>query len=120
VLVGPRADRPAVVYNRAMNAKVAKCLLLSKVLVADGMMTDDERGFLDTMMMAYGLDDDERRAVIELEGWDEAEPFLRALPLEQRQALVEQMVDAASADGRLNAHELAAIQQVSRELGVGP
>jgi uncharacterized tellurite resistance protein B-like protein len=102
-----------------MNAKVAKCLLLSKVLVADGVMTEEERGFLETMMAAYGLDDGERRRVIDLEGWDEAEPFLRALPLEQRQALIEQLVDAASADGRLSPHELATIQSVARELGIG-
>ena len=101
-----------------MNAKVAKCLLVSKVLVADGMMTDDERGFLDTMMTALALDADERRRVIELEGWDEAESFVRGLSLDERQALVEQLVDAASADGRLSAHELATIKQVASELGV--
>jgi uncharacterized tellurite resistance protein B-like protein len=101
-----------------MNAKVAKCLLVSKVLVADGMMTDDERGFLDAMMTALALDDDERRRVIELEGWDEAEALVRALSLEERQQLVEQLVDAASADGRLSAHELATIKQVASELGV--
>lgn len=103
-----------------MNAKVAKCLLLSKVLVADGVMTDEERGFLETMMTAYGLDDDERRRVIELEGWEEAEPFLRSLPIEERQALIEQLVDAASADGRLSPHEVATIKDMARELGVGP
>jgi uncharacterized tellurite resistance protein B-like protein len=103
-----------------MNAKVAKCLLLSKVLVADGVVTDEERGFLETMMTAYGLDDDERRRVVELEGWDEAEPLLRALPIEERQALIEQLVDAASADGRLSPHELATIKDLARELGVGP
>jgi len=101
-----------------MNAKVAKCLLVSKVLVADGIMTDDERGFLETMMTAFGLDDDERRRVIELEGWDAAERFVRELPLEQRQELIERMVDAASVDGRLSPHELAAIKQVASELGV--
>lgn len=101
-----------------MNAKVAKCLLVSKVLVADGMMTDDERGFLETMMTALGLDDDERRGVIELEGWDEAEPLVRALSLDERQQLVEQLVDAASADGRLSANELATIKRVAAALGV--
>ncbi len=101
-----------------MNAKVAKCLLVSKVLVADGMMTDDERGFLDAMMTALALDADERRCVIELEGWDEAERLLRALPVEERQALVEQLVDAAAADGRLSAHELATIRQVASGLGI--
>src|SRR4029078_8806540 len=60
-----------------MNAKVAKCLLVSKVLVADGMMTDDERRFLETMMTALALHPEERRRVIDLEGWDEAEPTRR-------------------------------------------
>jgi uncharacterized tellurite resistance protein B-like protein len=100
-----------------MNAKVAKCLLVSKVLVADGMMTDDERGFLETMMTALALDD-ERRRVIDLEGWDEAEPLVRALSLDERQQLVEQLVDAASADGRLSANELATIKRVAAALGV--
>jgi len=101
-----------------MNEKVAKCLLVSKVLVADGLMTDDERAFLEAAMTALALDPDERRRVIELDGLDEAEPVVRALSLEQRRALVEQLVDAASADGRLSGNELATIRQVAAELGV--
>lgn len=101
-----------------MNEKVAKCLLVSKVLVADGMMTDEEHAFLDAMMTAEGLDADERRRVIELEGWDDAERHLRALPGEQRRALIEQLVDAASADGRLSANELATIRRLAAELGI--
>jgi uncharacterized tellurite resistance protein B-like protein len=101
-----------------MNAKVAKCLLVSKVLVADGMMTDDERRFLETMMTALALDPEERRRVIDLEGWDEAEPLVRGLSLEERQQLIEQLVDAASADGRLSANELATIKRVATALGV--
>jgi uncharacterized tellurite resistance protein B-like protein len=102
----------------AMNDKVARCLLVSKVLVADGMMTDDERGFLDGMMTSLGLDPEERRQVIELEGWDDAEPLVRALSVDQRLELIAQLVDAASADGKLSALELAAIQRVAAELGV--
>lgn len=101
-----------------MNEKVAKCLLVSKVLVADGMMTDDERGFLEAMMTALALDPDERRRVIELEGWDDAERLLGALSLDQRRDLVASLVDAASADGRLSAHELTTIKRVSSELGL--
>ena len=93
-----------------MTAKVAKCLLVSKVLVADG--------FLDAMKAAEGLDADERRRVIELDGWDEAEQLVRALPIEQRRALIERLVDAASADGRLSPHELATIQTLAADLGV--
>ncbi|MEO7735478.1 MAG: TerB family tellurite resistance protein [Kofleriaceae bacterium] len=101
-----------------MNEKVARCLLVSKVLVADGMMSDDERGFLDDMMTHLELDAEERRQVVELEGWDDAEPLVRALSIDQRLELIAQLVDAASADGKLSALELAAIQRVSAELGV--
>ena len=101
-----------------MNEKVAKCLLIAKVLVADGIMTDDERSFLEAVMAAEGLDADERRQVIELDGWDDAERLVRALPIDQRRALIEQLVDAASADGRLSGHELATIRQLSADLGV--
>jgi uncharacterized tellurite resistance protein B-like protein len=101
-----------------MNEKVAKCLLVSKVLVADGMMTDEERGFLDGMMANLGLDPDERRRVVELEGWSEAEAVLGALSLEARRDLIASLLDAASADGKLSAHELATIQRAATELGI--
>lgn len=99
-----------------MNDNVAKCLLVSKVLVADGMMTDDERGFLDAMMTALALDPEQRRQVIELEGWDDAEPVVRGLSLDERRALITQLVDAAAADGRLSPNELATIQRVAAAL----
>src|SRR5690242_7900365 len=101
-----------------MNEKLARCLLVSKVLVADGIMTDDERGFLDETMAAEGLTPEERRRVIELEGWDEAAQLVRALPLEQRRALIDQLVDAAAADGRLSVHELATIRELTAQLGL--
>jgi len=101
-----------------MNEKVAKCLLVSKVLVADGMMTDDEHAFLDALMAAEGLDPDERRRVIELDGWDEAEQLFRALPVERRRDLLGDLFDAASADGRLSTQELATIRDVAAGLKV--
>lgn len=102
-----------------MNANVAKCLLVSKVLVADGMMSDDEREFLGGMMTKLGLTDGERKRVIDLEGWDEAEPIVQALSGDEKQELVELLVDAASADGRLSPHELATVKRVSKALGLG-
>lgn len=101
-----------------MNEKVAKCLLVSKVLVADGMMTDDEHAFLDALMTAEGLDPEERRRVVDLEGWDEAEQLFRALPEDRRRALLGHLVDAASADGRLSTQELATIREVAAGLDV--
>ena len=99
-----------------MNANVAKCLLVSKVLVADGMMSEDERTFLTNMMTKLGLSDADRARVIDLEGWDQAEPIVDALSEDERRELVELLVDAASADGRLSPHELATVQKVSAAL----
>ena len=101
-----------------MNTNVAKCLLVSKVLVADGMMSDGEKEFLANMMTKLGLTDDERKRVIELEGWDEAEPIVKGLSEDERRSIVELLVDAASADGKLSPHELAAVKRVSAALNL--
>jgi uncharacterized tellurite resistance protein B-like protein len=101
-----------------MTTNVAKCLLVSKVLVADGMMSDDERAFLHAMMIKLGLSEAEQRQVIELEGWDEAEPIVNALSDDDKRDIVGLLVDAASADGRMSPHELATVKRVSAALGV--
>ncbi len=101
-----------------MKPNVGKCLLVSKVLIADGMMQDEERAFLAEMMTALDLTPEERTSVVELKGLDQAEPFVRGLPAEERQALVEQLVDAASADGKLSPHELAMVKRLTTALGL--
>ena len=101
-----------------MNLKVAKCLLVSKVLVADGIMTENERVFLDKMMRGLGLDEGERRRVLDLEGWDQAEPVVAKLTDEEKRELVSTLVDAASADGKLSPLELASVKRITAALGV--
>src|SRR5262252_5609885 len=101
-----------------MDLRVAQCLLVSKVLVADGRMTDEERAFLDEVMQHFALTDAERQRVIDLEGWDEAERVAKGLPQDQKRALVEKLVDAASADGKLGPLESKTVQEISRALGL--
>ena len=101
-----------------MNLKVAKCLLVSKVLVADGIMTENERVFLDKMMKGLGLDEAERRGVLDLEGWDEAEPVVAKLSENEKREFVSMLVDASSADGRLSPLELATVKRITAALGV--
>jgi len=101
-----------------VNTNVAKCLVVSKVLVADGIMTEEERGFLDHMMQSLGLSETERRTVYDLEGLDDAEAIVKALPIEERREIVSQLVDAASADGKLSPLEMDVAKRVTRALGV--
>lgn len=101
-----------------MNANEAKCLVVSKVLVADGMMADGEREFLTELMTTLGLTDEERHRVVELEGLDAADAVVRALPVDERRDLVATLIDASAADGTLSAHELEVVKRLTAALGL--
>ncbi|WXB15925.1 TerB family tellurite resistance protein [Pendulispora albinea] len=93
---------------------------MSKVLVADGMMTAEERALLETTMTQAALSPEERRRVFDLEGWDEAEAVIAQLPEEDKRELVDELIDAASVDGRLSPTELVTIKEITRALGLEP
>src|SRR5213075_3358587 len=101
-----------------MTPNVAKCLMVAKVLVADGMMQDDEREFLETVMNSLGLTAAERKQITDLHGLHEAQKFVVQLPVDERQQLVEMLVDAASADGKLSPHELGVVKRLTTALGL--
>ena len=101
-----------------MEPRIAKCLLLTKVLAADGIMTENERAFLDAAMKKMGVLDSERRGILDLEGWDEAEGALTNISDDDKHEIVSQLVDAASADGRLSPLEMAMVKRISKELGI--
>lgn len=101
-----------------MKPNVAKCLLITKVIVADGVFSDGERAFLDGAMRKLGLTDEERESVLELEGWAQAEPLVAGLSVEEKREFLSLLVDAASADGQFNAPELAAVKRITAALGL--
>lgn len=82
------------------------------------MMTDEEREFLREIMQVQGLTEDERRRVIELEGMDEADVVVQALPEEERRDIVAMLIDASSADGKLSPHELETVKRLTTALGL--
>lgn len=101
-----------------MEPRIAKSLLLTKVLAADGIMTENERAFLDHAMTRLGVLDSERRGILDLEGWDEAEAALTGLPEDEKRDMVSQLVDAASSDGRLSPLEMAMVKRITTALGL--
>lgn len=101
-----------------MNPNVAKCLLVTKVLVADGIMTENERAFLAIAMKNLGLTDAERQRVFDLEGWDQAEPIVAKLSEDEKRELAGMLVDAASVDGRLSPLEAQAAKRITKALGL--
>jgi uncharacterized tellurite resistance protein B-like protein len=101
-----------------MDERVARCLLIAKVLAADGIITDEEREFLETTMDAFGLDPHQRQQVRDLDGWDEAEPVVAALSLNERRALMDGLLQAVLADGKISPHETETIARLSQALGL--
>ncbi len=101
-----------------MDPKVAKCLLVSKVLVADGIMTENERIFLDKMMTRLGLDAADRQRVLDLEGWDQAEPAVAKLSADEKRELVSMLTAASATDGRSSPLEAATVKRITAALGV--
>lgn len=101
-----------------MDPKVAKCLLVSKVLVADGIMTENEHAFLERLMKKFELDEGQRKTVVNLEGIDQAEAFVAKLSMEEKQEMATVLVDAASADGRLSPLEMKVVRGITEALGI--
>jgi uncharacterized tellurite resistance protein B-like protein len=101
-----------------MNERIAKCLLISKVLVADGIMTPAEKEFLRAAMSRLELSPDEQQRVFDLEGWDDAEPLVAGLSSEDKHALVDELTHAAVVDGNLGKQELEVVQHITRALGL--
>jgi uncharacterized tellurite resistance protein B-like protein len=101
-----------------MQPRVAHCHLLAEVLSADGMMTDSEREVLERAMADLGLTDEERDQVKHFEGAEGAAQVFAGRPAEERQALLDALVEAALADGKLTANETATVKRIAAVLGL--
>lgn len=99
-----------------MNARVLRCKIIAQMLVADGMMTADERTFLDDCMNDVGLDDDERAQVVAIDPAEDIASEARGLPVEERREIVDLLVRAALADGRLSPYEMKLIRELTEAL----
>lgn len=106
------------VYLRRVEPRVAQCLLIASVLAADGMITPEERVFLNAALARFELGPEERAIVDDLERLDEAEAVVAALSDAERRDFVDLLLTAASADGRLSPLEAVAVQHIVRALGI--
>lgn len=101
-----------------MHDRLARALLISQVLAADGEMTSDERRFLERSMDALKLTESERSQALERDGREQAEPILARLDEKERRAFMEQLTHAVLADGKVTPAEMALINKLSAALGL--
>jgi uncharacterized tellurite resistance protein B-like protein len=101
-----------------MDHRVARCHLLAQVLADDGIMTEEEKALLEQHMANHELSEAEREEVRSLKGSVEATAILRERPSIERQEIVDQLVEAALADGKLTPGETAAVKRIAQALGL--
>ncbi|MDH5493468.1 MAG: hypothetical protein OEY14_16055, partial [Myxococcales bacterium] len=77
-----------------MHHRLARAMLIAQILSADGIMTPQERAFLEAAMDALGLVLAEKARVRELEGWDEAASIVAAMSADAKQEFVDGLVGA--------------------------
>ena len=100
-----------------MSNRVDRCHLVASVLAADGIVTADERAFLNAVMESQGLTEAEKQAVRDFEGADGALDRLRTLPSDERRAIVDQLLEASLVDAKLSDLERSVVQRLSEALG---
>jgi uncharacterized tellurite resistance protein B-like protein len=101
-----------------MDHRVARCHLLAQVLADDGIMTEEERALLEQHLANHELTEAECQEVRSLKGSDDAIAILRDRPAVERQEIVDQLVEAALADGKLTPGETAAVKRIAQALGL--
>jgi uncharacterized tellurite resistance protein B-like protein len=101
-----------------MDDRIARCHLLAEVLAADGIVTDEERALLEQHLANHELTDEEKQAVRDFEGADGAAAFLRERPELERREILDQLVEAAMADGKLSPNETATVKRIAQALGL--
>ncbi len=99
-----------------MEAREAYCHLLAAVYASDGVLTADEKRALDEAMIEHGLDEAERRRVLLLDGHDEALRVMIERPQADRQMLLDELVAAALADGKLTPAETETVKRFGKAL----
>ena len=110
--------RGPLCYSNKMEERLARCLLISKILAADGIMTDDERSFLESAMQSLELTEAERAQCRRFEGWEEAQDTIAALSVEDKRVFMDGLVQAVLADGKVSPHEMSTIEKLSAALGL--
>ncbi|MEM6955752.1 MAG: hypothetical protein AAF411_00025 [Myxococcota bacterium] len=96
-----------------VNDRTTFVQIVGQVLIADGVLGDDERAHLDRVMDELGLEGDDRRAA--LSGIDldsDVKARVASLSAEARDQLVAAVERAAAADGESSKVEAAFVDEI--------
>ena len=106
----------SVTEQAEVSERVARCNLIARVLGADGVITDEERAFLEKAMRNLGLDEKERRLALSEQIANDADALVKEMPAAMIHDLLDDLVAAARADGVLNEYEMRLVRRLSKSL----
>ena len=101
-----------------MDNRIARLHLLAQVIASDGRITDEEQALIEKHMSDHELSDEEKQAVLTGRGREEALALLRERPLVERQEIIDQLIEAAYADGRVTTDEADLVERLRKALEV--
>lgn len=93
------------------------CRLVAGILVSDDVVTEEEHSFLERVYQRFGLSPDEMQTVDPIEA-GAASGALRQLPAPVQAKVVALLVEAAIADGVVDARERAYLLVAAAALGI--
>jgi len=93
------------------------CEIVAQLIIADAAVTDEERAFIERLMVRFGLDLDDRQVVFgSIDIGQPIEERLHKLDRAHRKELLEELEAAAAVDGEVGRGELEIIDEVRRAL----
>jgi len=101
-----------------MNPSLAYCHVVASVLAADGRMDESEREFLNQLMAKLGLSEQEREDVVHFENTNGAEEAVQAMPEQERRQLMDDVLGAVLADGKISPLEQQLVHRLTEVLGL--
>ncbi len=92
--------------------------ILAQMLIADGVLADEERSYLDRIMDSLGMPPDERKNALANVSIDSpVEERVRALSEAARKSLLAEVEKALNLDGQLTKSEAYFLERVKNLVG---
>jgi uncharacterized tellurite resistance protein B-like protein len=102
-----------------LNDQIQICKVVARAVLADGQLTDTELAFLKTLMDKYGLDDEQRKDVMNRNIDDDvAEMAEQVTAFESKNELLAELAQAVAVDGEISSSEKTLLADVAQALGI--
>jgi uncharacterized tellurite resistance protein B-like protein len=99
--------------------KIQICKVVAQAVLADGLITDSEREFLDKLLDKYQLDDAERKDVLNRNFGDDPGEMARAVEaFNSKNEMLVELALAVAVDGEIARAEMSLLIKVATVLDI--